>query len=143
MNIAIREAISADGPILAAIEGESFRHPHWQAEHFLRYDCIVAEANGQIAGFLVSRKLYNNNATQNECEHEILNIAVAPRFRRIGVATALLKHELAKRGSHFLEVRVSNTGAQSLYRKLGFVQLGIRPNYYDNPSESAIVMTMK
>jgi len=143
LKVTVRPAIPSDAPLLAEIESESFRQPHWQAEHFMRYDCTVAEVEGQLVGFLVSRQVYGGSAGAGDPEREILNVAVAPRFRRVGVATALLNHELAKRGSHFLEVRVSNVAAQTLYRKLGFVELGVRHNYYDNPSESAIVMTMK
>ena len=92
---------------------------------------------------MVSREVYSGSVEAKKPEREILNIGVSPRFRRMGVATALLKEELARQGSHFLEVRISNVGAQALYRKLGFVELGMRPNYYDNPRESAIVMTVK
>jgi len=143
VNITIRLATAGDGPSLVAIEGESFSYPHWHAESFLRDDCIVAEVNNQVAGFLVSRQIYGGGEHELDTEREILNIAVAPRFRRMGIATALLKHELGRGGSHFLEVRASNMGAQALYRKLGFVELGRRPNYYQHPTESAIVMTLK
>ncbi len=44
---------------------------------------------------------------------------------------------------HFLEVRESNTAAQALYRKLGFVEIGRRSKYYDDPEETAIVMQLR
>ena len=89
-----------------------------------------------MAGFLVSRAL----AT---LEREILNLAVDPCCRRCGVASALLQNELRKPGTHFLEVRESNTAAQALYRKFGFEEVGRRAQYYELPAETAIVMSMK
>jgi ribosomal-protein-alanine N-acetyltransferase len=74
----------------------------------------------------------------------VTNVAVAESHRRRGVATALLL-ELARtaiaRGcvAWTLEVRVSSTGAQSLYRQFGFVPAGVRRRYYEN-REDAIVM---
>ncbi len=74
----------------------------------------------------------------------VSNIAVAPEHRRTGVATRLMA-ELAYAAidrqavAMTLEVRVSNTGAQALYRQFGFVPAGIRQKYYENV-EDAIVM---
>lgn len=74
----------------------------------------------------------------------VTNIAVAPDRQRQGIATRLLA-ELAwaaiARDCHALtlEVRVSNTGAQALYREFGFVPAGVRKKYYENV-EDAIVM---
>ncbi len=74
----------------------------------------------------------------------VTNVAVAAGERRSGVATRLLA-ELAwvalERGctALTLEVRVSNTGAQELYRRFGFGPVGVRQRYYEN-SEDAIVM---
>ncbi len=74
----------------------------------------------------------------------VTNIAVSPNRRRQGVATRLLAElawEAISRGCHALtlEVRVSNTGAQALYREFGFVPAGVRKKYYENV-EDAIVM---
>ena len=80
---------------------------------------------------------------QTRAEREILNIAVAPRFRRRGVADLLLSSELASGCSYFLEVRESNVAAQTLYRKFGFKEVGRRKKYYANPPETAIVMRVK
>ena len=71
-------------------------------------------------------------------------VAVSPDHRRTRVATHLLvaqaRHAIA-RGcvAWTLEVRVSSTGAQELYRRFGFAPAGIRRRYYENP-EDAIVM---
>ena len=132
----IRTAEPADLAALIEIEHESFTDLPWAPETFLQYDCVVAELDGKVAGFLVSRETFPP-------EREILNVAVAKPFRRLGIATALLRHELNRKASFFLEVRESNAVAQTLYRKFGFVEVGIRPDYYQHPSERAIVMNMK
>jgi [ribosomal protein S18]-alanine N-acetyltransferase len=77
-------------------------------------------------------------------EAHVTNVAVQPEARRGGIATHLLL-ALAEEGRRrectawTLEVRVSSTGAQELYRRFGFVPAGIRPRYYEN-TEDAIVM---
>ncbi len=136
MSPAFRKATREDLPSLIQIERASFSNPHWQPEDFLRHDCVVAEIDGRIAGFLVSRETVPS-------EREILNLAIAPAYRRVGIATALLKHQLNHKIDYFLEVRESNAAAQALYRRIGFVEVGRRPNYYESPRERAIVMKMK
>ncbi len=142
MSLAIRAATRADLPTLLAIERESFVRPHWEAEDFLKAGCLVAELDGEIAGMLVARQTFFGDTTQPP-EREILNLAVARRFRRRGIATALLEEEMSRKAVFFLEVRESNTAAQQLYRKFGFMEIGYRPNYYQSPLEGAIVMQMK
>jgi ribosomal-protein-alanine N-acetyltransferase len=77
-------------------------------------------------------------------EAHVTNVAVMPASRRRGVATALmlgLADAAIGRGcgSWTLEVRVSSTGAQELYRRFGFAPAGVRTRYYEN-TEDAIVM---
>jgi ribosomal-protein-alanine N-acetyltransferase len=77
-------------------------------------------------------------------EAHITNVAVAAHERRRGVATALLSalaDEAIRHGCQAwtLEVRVTSTGAQELYRRFGFSPAGIRSRYYEN-TEDAIVM---
>ena len=142
MTPLVRRAAEEDLDVLVEIEQECFARPHWDAVSFLKYDCIVAEVDGQIAGFLVSRQVLPavNGA---RAEREILNVAVVPRFRCLGIATTLLQHELARPATHYLEVRESNAAARQLYEKIGFFEVGRRPDYYDFPIETAIVMKMK
>ena len=142
MRPIIRDATPADLPALVEIERESFAQPHWTAADFLKNECVVAEMDDQVAGLLVAREIYRENITSPP-EREILNVAVASRFRRRGIATALLTHELSRGAIYFLEVRESNVAAQELYRKLGFIEIARRPNYYQSPNERAIVMKMK
>lgn len=142
MTPVIRIATRDDLPALVEIERLSFSHPHWRAEDFLTYNCIVAEIDGHIAGFLVSRETAAGR-NGSRAEREILNVAVAPAYRRSGIATLLLKHELSPQNVYFLEVRESNAAALALYRKIGFFEVGRRAEYYQMPTERAIVMKMK
>jgi ribosomal-protein-alanine N-acetyltransferase len=77
-------------------------------------------------------------------EAHVTNVAVAPAQQRTGVATALLlglADEAIRRdcAAWTLEVRVTSTGAQDLYRRFGFAPAGVRTRYYEN-TEDAIVM---
>jgi ribosomal-protein-alanine acetyltransferase len=81
-------------------------------------------------------------------EAEILDIAVAEKYRRHGNARFLLKKFLElirQQGTRdvFLEVRESNFPAIALYRKFGFSTSGRRPNYYRDPQEAAILLHLK
>lgn len=81
-------------------------------------------------------------------EAHVTNIAVHPEFRamKIGhrILTALEQRAL-EAGMHYmtLEVRVSNEVAQNLYKKHGFVAHGIRPGYYRDTNEDALIMWKK
>jgi ribosomal-protein-alanine N-acetyltransferase len=81
-------------------------------------------------------------------EVQVLTVAVHKDFRRRGVARALLNQALGVGCGGFalrgvLEVRKSNTAAQLLYKSLGFRVVGERPNYYDLPKESAVLMELE
>lgn len=76
----------------------------------------------------------------------VSNIAVFPEYRRRGVATALIGRACScavEYGADFisLEVRPSNSAALSLYTKFGFTEMGLRKNYYRDPTEDALIMT--
>lgn len=98
---------------------------------------LVAEENDQVFGYVGSQTVLD--------ESDMMNVAVDPRFRRQGIARALIETliaELAKMGSRCLrlEVRVSNENARALYARMGFQQLGLRKNYYHNPKEDALIL---
>jgi len=131
-----------------AIEHASFSLP-WTAEMFagdLERDDLAeilvarwAEAGdpAPVAGFLCYWIVQD--------EMHINNLAVDPRWRRRGIATALLGVSLARaraRGARhaFLEVRASNLAAQALYRRAGFAAAGTRQRYYSKPVEDAVIM---
>lgn len=142
MTPVVRKARPEDLSAVLEIEREAFPDSPWPAEDFAADDCTIAEIEGQIAGFLVSRQIFPATAGAR-AEREILNVAVKRAYRRRGIATALLEHEFSQPAIFFLEVRASNVAAQELYRKMGFIEVGRRPEYYDAPVETAIVMQMK
>ena len=98
---------------------------------------LVAEEDGEIAGYVGSQTVMD--------ESDMMNVAVHPDYRRKGIAEKLvmeLVEALKKRDSRCLtlEVRASNEPARALYEKLGFVQVGLRKNYYRNPREDALIL---
>jgi ribosomal-protein-alanine N-acetyltransferase len=119
---------------VAAIQEASPEAARWSVAEYSQYDFRVAVDGRRIAGFLVSRAVA-------EDEREILNLAVAPEFRRQGVGRGLLAGFLTEaRGTVFLEVRESNLAARNIYKSMGFKEVGIRSGYYQDPPEPAIVM---
>ena len=81
-------------------------------------------------------------------EMHILNLATAPEFKRQGIAKKLvlaaLKRAYQKGAAKaFLEVRASNAAAQKLYSSLGFTGTSVRREYYEDPVEDAVVMTLE
>ena len=103
-----------------------------------KFSCWLVAMEGEtLVGYVGSQSVLG--------ESDMMNIAVHPEHRRKGVAEALvttLVAELSARGNHCLslEVRVSNAPAIALYEKLGFCQVGRRPNYYRNPKEDALIL---
>ncbi len=98
---------------------------------------LVALEGETVAGYIGSQSV--------PPEADVMNVAVDPQYRRRGVAKRLLEaltEGLKARGitSLALEVRASNVPAVSLYEKLGFAQVGRRPNYYHNPKEDALIL---
>lgn len=78
-------------------------------------------------------------------EGEITNVAVTPAYRKRGCGNLLMEaiaKEAKERAAQciILEVRVSNAPAISLYKKHGFEEIGIRKNFYEHPTEDAIIM---
>lgn len=79
-------------------------------------------------------------------EASITNVAVLPEARRCGIGKLLMNqmHQAAKEAgaTHmFLEVRVSNEAALTLYRGMGYENLGVRKNFYEHPTEDAYIMS--
>jgi ribosomal-protein-alanine N-acetyltransferase len=76
---------------------------------------------------------------------EVLTVGVIPSVRRQGLAVRLLDRLLVEARSRgaveaFLEVRVDNEAARKLYEREGFIQVGLRPGYYDHGRVDAVVM---
>ena len=138
----IRMMCGKDIPQLAGLEKICFSDP-WSDSAF-SYELsnplsvwLVAVDGDIIAGYIGSQTVMD--------ESDMMNVAVAPQYRRQGIAEKLileLIQVLVQRGSKSLslEVRKSNISAIALYEKLNFVQVGCRPNYYRNPKEDALIM---
>ena len=99
---------------------------------------LVAQARGEAVGYVGCHQAMDQG--------DIANVVVDARFRRQGVAQALLKSlaEAAQEKGMIqltLEVRASNLGAIALYEKMGFQCQGIRKGFYSYPREDALVMT--
>lgn len=137
----MRRAKAEDEPLLAAIERECFPNPHWTAADFAKYESTVAEVEGKVVAFAVRHLVFGDNDA--DFEYEILNLAVLPPYRRLGLARRLLEAQIDSPGIYFLEVREGNVAARTLYRSLGFKEVGRRPHYYQLPDETAIVMRVK
>ena len=127
---------------IAALEKLCFSDP-W-SESSVAYELrnplalwLVAEVDGQVAGYIGSQTV--------PPESDVMNVAVHPDHRRGGIAQSLVLSlcQALKDGGNetlTLEVRASNTPAIALYEKLGFLQIGRRPNYYRNPKEDALIL---
>lgn len=126
------------------IEHECFSLP-WTKEQLLnefpdeRHVFIVAESEeGEALGYVGLMHIID--------EGYIANVAVASKARRQGIADMLID-ELDARSRSLelafmtLEVRESNAPAIALYSKHGFVPVGLRKNYYEQPRENALLMT--
>ncbi|MCZ0756478.1 ribosomal protein S18-alanine N-acetyltransferase [Anoxybacillus sp. J5B_2022] len=143
MEINFRPMTLDDLDGVLAIEKTSFTLP-WSREAFYnelvhnRYaKYVVMEHDGRIIGYCGMWVVID--------EAHITNVAVLPEYRGKKLGEALMRKmmEIAKQlgaVTMTLEVRVSNNVAQSLYRKLGFLNGGIRKRYYPDNQEDALVM---
>lgn len=142
----------ADVPVVGALEQVCFPAP-WSAETYRnellhnRYSLywVLRPAPGHTNEY-PSVLAYGGFWLMGEEAH-IVTIASHPNYRRHGLGGKLLMAmvgEAHERGatSVTLEVRVSNTAAQHLYMKLGFVEVGLRKGYYHDNGEDAFLMTI-
>lgn len=129
-------------PQIALLERECFADP-WSQQS------IASELRNPLSLWLVAQEgqtLLGYVGSQTcQDETDMMNIAVSPASRRQGVARALIEalvSALRERGSKqlTLEVRASNGPARQLYESLGFLQVGLRKNYYRNPKEDALIL---
>ncbi len=127
---------------VAEIEKLSFASP-WSVEAFeaelsnpaARY--IIALDEGDVVGYCGYWRIFD--------EAHITNVAIRPADRGKGYGRAMTEEliRLAKSEgvrSMTLEVRVSNLKAQNLYMSLGVVGVGVRPRYYEDNNEDALIM---
>lgn len=145
MNFTIHVLLAEYAEAISQLSRLTPESADWPASDFARLAELglqgwVAFADKTLAGFLISRCAAS--------ELEILNLAVAPEFRRAGAASSLLAACIANASVHgalraFLEVRESNHAALELYRRNGFRINGFRTQYYQHPHEGAILMILE
>lgn len=147
-KFSIRKAGMWDIPAIFAIEKESFPTP-WSRLTFL------AELNQPVSHFLVigpsppaPREIWGYIIFWVAAdEMHLLNLAVHPKQRRRGLARVLLTAGLDRARTlgvkvAWLEVRPSNAAARALYESFGFKEVGLRPQYYDDTNEDAILLAL-
>ncbi len=145
----IRRMRAADLDRVMAIDGNLSHAPLWPRSAYLvaldphasprRVALVAEDPVAGVVAFAVASLL----APQAELE----TIAVAQATQRRGIARKLLSAlvgELSAAAAveFLLEVRASNNPALALYRSLGWRQTGLRPRYYSDPEEDAVLMTL-
>lgn len=144
----LRPMTEADLEAVVALEKRSFSHP-WSPELLRRelshtWSTVLLAEDGppdraELMGLVIFWLVHD--------EVHILNVATDPTFQRRGVARTLIAEALARGRARrcilaTLEVRRSNAPAISLYEGFGFRTVGVRPRYYSEEGEDALVMLM-
>jgi ribosomal-protein-alanine N-acetyltransferase len=142
VRVHIRWMIRRDMPEVLRAEQESFDYA-WTEDDFLRClrqrNCIgmVAEHDDRVVGFMI----YELHKTKLH----VLNFAVAPAWRRVGVGSQMVTKLVGKLSSHrrtkiTLAVRESNLGAQLFFRSQAFQATRVLRGYYEDSGEDAYLM---
>jgi ribosomal-protein-alanine N-acetyltransferase len=140
--VKIRRLTYADLPQVVAIERRAFPAPWSLAMFVLELSrpggiCLVATDEGEaLAGYCI--------CSRHDTVWHLMDFAVDPDRRRQGIATELMNALIAELpGPHeqvTLEVRRSNDPARLLYERFGFKAAGVRPRYYQDNGEDALIM---
>jgi [ribosomal protein S18]-alanine N-acetyltransferase len=138
--VEIRRLTYADLPQVVAIERRAFTSPWSLAMFVLELSkpsgiCLAATTEDELVGYLV--------CSRYDTVWHVMNVAVDPDRRRRGIGTALIVALLERVGPEAqvtLEVRRSNGDAQRLYERFGFRSAGVRPRYYADNGEDAVIM---
>ena len=141
--VGIRRLVYSDLPAVIAIERRSFPTPWSLAMFVLELSkpsgiCLAATLDDRLCGYLVCSRY-------DQVWH-LMNVAVAPEKRRLGVAAALLRHLFTEAGDELpftLEVRMSNGEAIAMYERFGFQRAGTRRRYYHDNGEDALIMWLQ
>lgn len=136
-----------DLPAVLALQTSSFSNPwtadalRWELEHSpVSRLYVLKDDEGRALAFCACWQLVD--------ELHVNSLAVAPDRRREGLGSELMRAVLAKAGEEgakraTLEVRRSNDAARALYERLGFQVEAIRPDYYTNPREDALILWLR
>lgn len=143
VNTRLRDMNADDLDEVARIESDAYAFP-WSVGIFcdclrVGYHCRVLHLEERVIGYAILSTLAQ--------EAHILNLCVSTDYRHMGFGRQLLRHLLEIAASRdieqvFLEVRPSNESALRLYREHGFVQIGVRQNYYRSTDgrEDALIL---
>jgi ribosomal-protein-alanine N-acetyltransferase len=142
VRVHIRWMIRRDMPEVLQAEQDSFEFA-WTEEDFLRClrqrNCIgmVAEQGEKVVGFMIYEL--------HKSKLHILNFAVSPVFRRLGVGGQMVAKLVSKLSSHrrtkiTLEVRETNLPAQLFFRAQSFKAMRVLRAYYEDSGEDAFLM---
>ncbi len=145
-QLQIRRMRAEDVPAVMTIESVSFGHHHWSEESFFnemnnqvgRYYSLIQADVPKLVGYCGFWLIAD--------ESHITTIAVSPDARGNALGELMLVQIIERcmaQSIHWvsLEVRVTNYSAQNLYYKYGFSSVGVRPRYYQDNQEDALIMT--
>lgn len=145
-QLEIRRMRAQDVPEVMEIEAVSFGRHHWSDDSFYnemnnqvgRYYALIHRDIPKLVGYLGFWLIAD--------ESHITTVAVHPEYRGNALGELMLLQCLERcMGSSIhwvtLEVRVTNYNAQNLYYKYGFASVGVRPKYYQDNQEDALIMT--
>ncbi len=141
----VRSLGYSDLPRVIAIERRAFPTPWSLAMFVLELSkpssvCLAAvsdegDSGRKLVGYLICSRYAD--------AWHLMNVAVDPPVRRRGIATALMERLFERAGgdaTYTLEVRPSNRPAIALYERFGFRSAGMRPRYYRDTGEDALIM---
>jgi ribosomal-protein-alanine N-acetyltransferase len=139
-KVQVRRLAYSDLPAVIAIERRSFPTPWSLAMFVLELSkpsgiCLAATKGDELLGYLVCSRY-------DQVWH-LMNVAVVPERRRSGVAGGLIARLVKEAKGELpftLEVRVSNRAAIAMYERFGFRSAGVRPRYYHDNGEDALIM---
>jgi len=142
VRVHIRWMIRRDMPEVLQAENDSFDYS-WTEDDFLRClrqrNCIgmVAEVDDRVVGFMIYEL--------HKSKLHVLNFAVAPEWRRIGVGTQMVTKLIGKLSSHrrtkiTLAIRETNLAAQLFFRSQLFKATKVLRSYYEDSGEDAYLM---
>lgn len=139
-ELRVRRLAYSDLPAVVSVERRSFPTPWSLAMFVLELSkpsgvCLAATEGEELIGYLV--------CSRYDRVWHLMNVAVTPERRRAGVATRLIDRLFSEAGEGLpltLEVRVSNRQAIAMYERFGFRSAGVRPRYYHDNGEDALIM---